>query len=394
MDTISFCIINRDRDYAIALAEAFSRTQKGFCVDIPSASEWPGIDLISDRWDVYLVDSACLKLEALPENRDRILVLYNAFEEERPCDIKAIHKFSGCNAIAARIRFIFAESTGRPEPRATGGDKISIFSFFGVEGGAGVSSVALGLAREFSRYRGKRTLLISMEPFLSTGLCPEPEATDFNPADFLYYFLQNRMDKIGRLKDACLFTDEYGVARLPSCPGFNPFRELSKKEFAGFLDLLLKEGDWENLFIDWGNGYDRLSVEWIARSTQSVLVSKSGGVKNAINQDLRNMIAASLRLEANQLIHVVNMVPEDKEVSFGDIRAGNDCIHIPFDRGDFKPKGGGVDISLTNAFGTGIKEIADMILGVTKKEANTYEHYEFKTRNVGWDKFATELPTA
>ena len=224
-----------------------------------------------------------------------------------------------------------------------------------------------------------------MEPILSAGLCPAPAEGRGDISACLYHFLRGRREQLGRLGDAFLYRDPYGVARFAPGSGFNPLRELDEKDFSEFLMAMMADEGWDHLILDWGSAFDRLMACWLPHSARIIGIHREDSVKGLDPQTWAGRLKESLHLDEKKMITVVNFAGGGEGEPSG--RSLPDAVRIPRDCGDFKRAAAGVEISLTNAFGMGIKALTDRICGVhTKEEKGCNEQdYTFKARNVGWN---------
>jgi hypothetical protein len=158
----------------------------------------------------------------------------------------------------------------------------------GVEGGAGASSIALGLAGELSAYRGKKVFYISLEGFesprLGTGGCM---ASLGDLSGFLFAFLRDGREgkgAQGRAVSAAPYVarDDYGVMRFPPSDGPNRLRELDGAELGRLLGAVASEMGADIVVADWGCAPADYAAEFIRLSAFTVLVARHGGVKTPL----------------------------------------------------------------------------------------------------------------
>jgi hypothetical protein len=340
--------------------------------DMPGALCGAGVE--TPNADVVLVDAALLDgARGEGSAASRMIALCDGDRDAPPAGFAAVDKYAGVANIISAIRIRFAESSGRPAP-AVGGDigegRTEVYSFFSAAGGAGTSSIAYASACELSKYRGRRTCYISLEPYEAAAFAPayQPAAgpeqgndargrgaafeyeearghepiRGYGAEAYLYYYLKEDEKRLPRLLEAVTETDRYGVIRFRPSPAENKLRELAESEFLRFLDHLAAALYLDCVVVDRGVGIGNIFAD-----QRLVYVKKDGSVK-----------APKL---PEGVLTVRNMCGDDPEHAPGDIL-------IPADDADFHRTENGVEISLTNVFGRGVKEIVDRLLGAERAE--------------------------
>ncbi|MDR2162639.1 MAG: hypothetical protein LBO70_01640 [Clostridiales Family XIII bacterium] len=386
-------LVTDDSKYATAFTEAVAATQRGFVVNVLNRA---GLNGAGDGC-ILLMDAECAG-EARPEgDRDdhHRTGKEDGYAREvleiRGMDrIVVIDKYAGCARICAEVRSVSGAGRG-----AFVADKdilraSELISFAGIEGGAGTSSLALGLAGELAAYRGKKVLYLSFEafesPFLGTGgrmtSCGDIQ-------DFIFAFIRGSSNGCSAPASVIPYiaSDDYGVMRfLPSC-SLNRLRELNGEELERFLTVVTHDTAPDMVIVDWGSGFGSAAEEYIKLSEFTVLVTMHGGMKFLSGDEITLLTSAAeeLGLDSLRTVLAVNRVPVDGvayEHSFapkvsGANEAGGDTYeHDLCARGEragyvvicddpyaFDKDAGRVSISLATAFGTGVKHLADIVLG-------------------------------
>jgi hypothetical protein len=284
-------------------------------------AERPCLERLLEKCDVMLADSAFWdemfcgadadRTEALSEHFRKVVVLTDGADDVA-CDVATVDKYSGCATIVAAARLQYAIAVRGAVLRGTGiaHPTTEIFSFFGLEGGAGTSSAAMGIARELSAYRDKRVIYVSMEPFESKRLClrERPGAGDL--ADYVYAFLKGDRNRLRLLRNALMIADEYGVRRFYPPEGFNPLCELDESEWFEWIGYLIDDAKTDCLVIDWGNAFEKIARAGIASSQHRVMVTRGNGVKSRDDADWRRYIACALKIDVEGFAVVVNFADD------------------------------------------------------------------------------------
>jgi hypothetical protein len=390
-DCIKVLLISDDVEYAGAFAEAIALARKGFVVTLAeSGAEVPE-------------DCVCLLDAGDGAEPDTLSVLVSGKQ------FASIDKYSGCAAICGEIELARAAASGRPlhtdckEASALfgAGSRVQTISLVGVDGGAGVSSIAIGLADEFSGFRGRKTLYLSMERFESPclGLCRPSGGRDIS--DYLFHLMKRgrgnweprgdvSADSRSDVQDGSavsgvsgvpyvepyLICNEYGALRFAPSRGVGRLRELDGGEFSLFMRAVIGEVCPDCVIFDWGSGFDDEAAAYIRASSRVVMVARHGSPKAA--PAYFHAAADSLGLQDASVISIINRVPpglgldgvgdldggaRGLEAGNGSAAEGEAVLSIFEDAGGFETNGEYIRVCLTNTFGTGIKELAGMILG-------------------------------
>lgn len=425
MAQINLCIIDRDLEYATALAEAIAARTTGFSVKLVEAvgfyQDRPTsilADTEQSQQMLLVSDAECFKsiFERIPDATDicmidaglladlkaplplglppvPILQLWDGRSPLSQNDIPAVEKYSGCDCILSQIRRIFAEKSGKSIALGIGGTNqgnIEILHFFSPEGGAGTSSIALGVARELSRYRGKQVFYLSVEPFECPSLCAGSQpSSDIGLTEYLFHFLRGDMQRLEKLLKLTLMTDAYGVRRFKPIHGANALRELNQQDFMRFLQTIAADGEIDALLIDWGCDYDRFRLNAPSDGI-AIIVARAGSMKAPDDPRWRQMIAEGIGFPGTTYF-VLNQTETLEECG---VAAGtkDDVICIADCAEDFNRTGNSLEIGLSNAFGLGIKALVDQITGIEAGvgfRGNTLrieggEPYAFQRRAAGF----------
>ncbi|MDR2157574.1 MAG: hypothetical protein LBO81_07325 [Clostridiales Family XIII bacterium] len=423
MKTITLCIIDPDRAYTSALTEGIAAAHRGFRILAPAVAETSPFDSseegkegqparFMEECDVILVDAALLRdwsgdagrSRPQPGHWDKIVVLTDGMRacaptlrahdegnarKDAPGGVAAcqradgcaanpvsVDKYGGCAAIIAAVRLKYALIAGQILPE-TGKfhTETEILSFFGMEGGAGTSSVALGIARELSAYRDKAVIYLSREPFESSRLCLQGRVGQGDVTDYLYFFLKGERDKLIGLRDALMIADDYGVRRFYPANGPNTLRELNDAELTDFIAELLRGGEVDFLILDLGTGFGDTAIDKLPLPGSCVMVTNHRGVKSKDCAEWRRSVREALGIAADRFAVAVNFVDESEDCAM----EPEDCavepencaaepeepyvVRIGRDASDFRDTGYGIEIDLTNEFGRGVKRLADRLTG-------------------------------
>lgn len=307
----------------------------------------------------------------------------------------AVDKYAGVGRICGEARIAGSVSRGAggmAHARPLASCSAEVISVLGLEGGAGASSIALGLAGELSAYRAKNILYLSMEAFESPYLGVSAAMSGGSEVSaFMFHFLRAGEGRES-IPSALHFIsrDDYGVSRFVPTVGLGRLRELSGEALGRFVRELSCDLGADFVFIDWGSCIGEDTAEWMADSSAALFVMRHGGVKSRIagaegtsgNEGTDGSgwggsgaggvgsagtggtgsagaegIAGWLGVDADRACFVVNRQPPEP-----DMQMPKRCIGICDDPYAFEHDGERISISLATAFGTGIKELADKVL--------------------------------
>jgi hypothetical protein len=441
MKIMRLALVTKDMEYASAFTEAIAATQSRFAVSVAESVEAPGIAgdsvLVVDKSDAGEAGAGggAVCREETPAGTGRLRDLapcagaggyaYLEITARHGAEPIVVDKYAGCARICAEAKAAYAMAHGSANlVSADGaGGAACLISFVGVEGGAGASSVALGLAGELSAYRDKKVLYLNFEAFESPRLGTGGRMTDrADMSRFLFAFLGEGKEanatsdpfrSSGSPVSAAPYMarDDYGVMRFPPFPGFNRLRELRGAELGRFMRDVVGETGADMVIADWGGGITDEAAEYLGVSSFVVLVTRHGGAKarggagRLPSPPALLYLADELGVDRSKVVAVVGRSPASGVYENSDEDVGADCS-ASFEDGDldrrdlgasirdamgiaaapandagghadasagyveicedpyaFDSDGERISISLATSFGTGVKKLADIVLG-------------------------------
>jgi len=276
-----------------------------------------------------------------------------------------VGKYAGCGRICGEARAAYAALQDSPDTSAGKGigHDADVISFIGLEGGAGASSVAMGLAGELAAYRGKKTMYMSFETFESPRLGVGARMASCKDVSvFMFQFLRS-LEKggAGVSAESYLSRDDYGTIRFIPSPGFNRLHELSGDRLVRFITAIAAEVRPDVLILDWGSGAGADAAEWLRASAHTIIVGRHGGIKSGCGDSraAHTRIADELGIDSRKSAFVINRQPAETIDELPSRFVG-----ISEDPHAFERDGDSISISLATAFGTGIKKLADVLFAV------------------------------
>lgn len=249
MKTIRICIKVGDPDYCQALSKGLLGDGKFFSIETDDSNEY----------DLLLTDD-----RSAPQKGTVFLTGNPALEQlDENLKVFMLYKYQHVGRIGSALRLAHSVFSGFvPMPDRI--EKVNVICVCSHEGGAGCTSVSLGICRELAGFEAKRVLYISMEEFPSTShYFPDAKPGPWNVANLLYAAIhKNKPDSVS--PSGYMLCDEYDVFTFRPSPGRNPLRELDRSQFNRFIDIVLNEGTFTDLVFDCGNGLDE-SIESVLR---------------------------------------------------------------------------------------------------------------------------------
>ena len=201
---VRLLIAHNDREYGFALAKAISAIHRGFDVNIVPfhALVEDQIALLLNKCDFLMSDCSFESL-LLDHGCDSLVqkktvLLTEEFPELIVKQVNRqnsghwqIYKYAAVSDILNDLNFLYAYLTGKKivNPYLS----TALIGVLGVSGGAGTSTIAIGLARELSRFHDKKILFLTFEDFPVTELFVKFGFGCRRIGDYLYFFLKRML---------------------------------------------------------------------------------------------------------------------------------------------------------------------------------------------------------
>jgi hypothetical protein len=335
MKRMALCIMDTDKGYAQAFAHVVAVDHPGYavalregCADCPRACD------------------VCLCVSATGVDGaacDRCIPL----TDERKC--------AGVSAVLAEARRFVAEKRlekreneqGTGSPLAFAGEVDGLVCVYAKAGGVGASVTALGIARELTRYRGRRALYLCVTETEAQTLAPSGGAA-MRAEAFLYHYLRLRSDKpaaaavdadIVALARAAAPADGYGLHRLA------PDADANSLSALGAPALLAAIADFKRALA-----LDMVVIDFGTR---------------------RRFLREFLDGADPALVEVRPERPAGGGMPAAQTDDGTLLFVNPVCHEDIRCAGGRTEVGLANAFGLAVKQCCDRILGETPQEEDS-----------------------
>ncbi|MDR0424072.1 MAG: hypothetical protein LBH39_01200 [Clostridiales Family XIII bacterium] len=201
-----------------------------------------------------------------------------------------IEKYSRASSMASAIKYRHAEKTGMRHMQAgQAGAELRFIGCFGLLGGCGASSVAIGIGRELASHKGRRALYISMETLESDSLClPAADSAARNVSDFLYLIIKGRSGEAQLFLEGQLHCDSYGLERFMPSSGVNDLIRVGAEEREAFFSAIRGSGRFDTVILDLGSDLREEIRELMPLCDPLLLVDRKGAAsgKAARNREL------------------------------------------------------------------------------------------------------------
>ena len=414
---ITILIYDTNKEYAARLGSRLAQAGKELEIEIvterlsPAISDnhrngiTSGFNKIGkrDQYDFILTDSTSSdKLrQTFPMSFIWVLAETDTVvQDSSDGRIKVLYRYGPVSRLLALLREEYALTADKhwlAQPRNDDGARL--ICCFGLSGGCGASSVAIGLGREFAAYREKRTLYLSFE-WIESNPYSMQRYNEYKSGDisrFLYTLFRKKPMNHDLLLESYLHRDRYGLERFYPSAGLNDILLLPDNEFEFFIKTLTENAAFDLIVFDLGNQHDDRH-RLIASMSDSVILVESGLCTNgktdkslALIRDTWSITGQKILLKNmayNQNAYMEEELTESEEpttprfklslpnplkkdgfVSKRDESAEVDEIaddwlalqlEIPFDYDSFK-QNDECDVSISGAFGAGIKQLADFL---------------------------------
>lgn len=271
MKPLNVCVAVKDRDYGMALCESLMDWNNRFLPELIDGKDAEGIDMSDRDLVIYDYDPA-----VMPENG---VLLVEDPDEVSPDD-RRFFKYGSAKLLGGELLFMYGRMTGKNVSRFAGED-VEVYSVCGTSPGAGCTSAALALAREFRRFRRKRVFYISCDEIETAHEFMEPSGGRTS-REFFYYLISGR-ENICSCLENFVCQDQYGIETLSPIRGRNPLLSLSENCRVKFLDFLTRCGRYDVVMIDIGSSLSGIAVGFMESSDRVIVVSSQENNRTAEN---------------------------------------------------------------------------------------------------------------
>ncbi|MBK5245793.1 MAG: hypothetical protein JJE49_00815 [Peptostreptococcaceae bacterium] len=358
MEIINILLIGNDMEYCKALSESISELSKEIMITLYDKRNMNLENIDHNSILVVEEEKDCKKIQG---NDYQILLVES--NKEACMDIEnrifRLYKYENVKELIRSLFIIYNVFTGK-SITAISDNNCKLIAVTSSYGGGGKTSVSLGLAQEFVRFRGKKTLYINYEDCDGTWNYMDFQRGKMEDSigSYLYYLNKGRSFDF----NAFLKEDEYGVFYFKPSLGRNQLKALSAEDLCLFCNKLIETNMFEYIIFDCHACLDDSTLWLLKNSFRIIYLAEETQDLCAVNVTQRDLGAIeyienkfSGRL-GEKLIKVYNMhqaVP---------IEAKNgEAVYMEKDVNSFQIVQGIRKINIEREFGEGIKSIANRI---------------------------------
>jgi hypothetical protein len=393
MEMISILLLDGDRSYANRLAQRLAAADRGFSVTVgaPASDGTAAYGLnagspTGETYDFVLTDESGAAARA-DGARDfggaREVVLSEsaqtptAVADEKTPNARGSLRANRYGRVSSLVALLRAEYATRPGEggfsRNLAGGAVKCIGCFGLGGGCGASSVAIGIGRDFAAYKDRRTLYVSLETLEATELCIRAAEGEKHIGDFMYLMLRGREADLRLFSESCLYRDSYGLARFYPSPGLNDLARASPEECGDFLRFMGGCGAFDLIVLDLGGECKELILKAARLCDALVLVSNGSLADTGKRARAAALLREAWGREGADPVFAENLLPqlcdfdgtesatETAPDPAPDAAGAKDRIAIHGDEASFRHFDGMTDFVLSNEFGLGIRRLTDRL---------------------------------
>lgn len=370
---IELLLLGNDLEYGYMLGRSISNLHRNFNVSIKSLESYlkscndKEYDLIlasGYRWDMLNQYQISYKNLIILSDDPVASLDHQLNKRDNHSHPLMMYKYLRVSEMVSGLSYLYGLNTGK-ENLIQNAVNTKIISFYSACGGAGTSCISLSTARELSRYRDKKVLFLCFDEISALVLYMNDRNREHSLGDFLYYLFQKKDAKVCSLFESFLFQDEYGVYSFPSRQEVNELYCLKKEELIHFFKVILSKNMYDYIILDL-NSDIRMETFFLLNFSKHTVIVETPCIVSTYKNSAFFKYATRMKQDgfAKEVTMVKNMVAEnhydhiEEEGYQGERQA---VIQIEKDKDSFEIREDGLDISINNVFGLGIKNIADKI---------------------------------
>lgn len=359
MIKIRLLILVKDLKYASALAAFLSCESKEFdiCIEDPDNIS----SNTTEEFHIALAD------EVLSEKAEKYLSKTKwriTLTEDTNCTShnpknqmsEQIFKYLPGPEIAKEIRFTYALLTGRGKLLRRDRTTLMI-GFISGAAGTGKTVISIALARDLSKRYDKKVLYISLDTFSYTDIYfGDTHNIKRTISDFLYFVFKDTENGKVIPPESFMHQDAHGVYAF--CPGkaMNELCSLNTEEFDLFIKYIFDNGIFDYIIFDFNYGFSSGHQYLLQQCKEVFMIHGRGIVAQKKSKAFINYLKQLL--DPGETINYKN-VYNLGSVSWDDDQQG---FSIEADNNSFYETDDMLEISLSSAFGTGIRAITEYVL--------------------------------
>ncbi len=363
MDKIKVAIIDQDLAYAEALGKYLSFESQDFevCVADTTISEREK----PEEFHLALIDHALMEDKKNDvKAKWKVFLTEDSISADRFGDKQhlnntipdRIYKYMPAPEIAKEIRYIYVLLSGKGK-LIRRDKKTWLIGLISGASRSGKTVIAIALARLLSKFNGKKVLYICMDNFdCSLAHFREAHKPNRTISDFLYYIFKGSEKKQIVPPESFMFRDSYGVYVFYAGIGINEINTLNVEELEFFIQYIYENGNFDYIIIDFNNDLNLGSQHLLQQCKEIFLVHGVDLVSKIRTVSFTryfNYLLEELKIiEYKNIYNFAAIIPEDDHESF----------FIEADSNSFYESDDIMELSISSAFGSGVRLIKDYIL--------------------------------
>jgi cellulose biosynthesis protein BcsQ len=380
-------LADEDPEYGRALARAVMNSQNGFAVTVtslkPRGKRKIGAGNAFQDYDLILLggypEEAAESLNRSLSGGGRIVMLTDYTVESLTAQAEKegdhfwyLYKYGKASDMISGLSYLIGMVTGKRSLLRRSSAPLLI-GFYSVGGGAGKTVVALGTARELSRYHDKRVLYLSFEEVPAVELLFQNNPDGRNIGDYLYHLLIKGNEALCSRPEAFTFSDDYGVETFYPSKGRNDLNDLKQEELLSFLKIISDSGRYDYIAVELKSDLAEETLFLMEQCAKIILIRNDDPVSEFKNRKfIAYMEKLSVFRQRDRFLLVVNRAdcPGSGWDGSGDSRDPVRIVRIEKDENSFRFASNRLDIDISHIFGVGIKKIAEEIISAEAGKEN------------------------
>ncbi len=358
MELMNILVIGKDMQYCKALSESLSELCKEMMVTLCDQNSMTLQNLDNHA---LLVLEGNIAFEKLQLTNHCVLLVEN--EKEEIIDIENIifclYKYKNVKELIRNLFTIYNALTGKSVTTISD-NNCKLVSVFSGYGGSGKTSISLGVAQEFARFRDKKIIYINYEE--CDGLWNYMDFQNENKYDsignYLYYLNKGKeLDLKAFLKE-----DAYGISYFIPSMGRNQLKGLSTDDLCKFANKLIEKNQFDYIIFDCQTCLDESTLWLLKNSCSIVYLAENHQDSNSTSftaKDLGIIKFIESKFNSNITEKLINVYNKNQAVD-AEIKR-EEAIIIGMDSSSFQKQNGIIKINIEREFGEGIKLIVDRI---------------------------------
>ena len=378
---------DKDMEYGKALARAVSNLHNEFEISTQKMND----KLITKDYDLLIIggysEETILNMMDDHPVREHIVILSdirtgNLMNQAENPDHRFwyIYKYQNINSIISDINFVLGTVTGKKN-HIRNSTVSDLIGFFSIGGGTGQTAIAIGTARELSRYHEKKVLYLSFEEFPATKLYIAIDSENRTITDYLYYLLERRNEALCLNLEAFTLSDEYGVETFSPSAGRNDLNLLDLEELTYVMKIISDSCRYDYILLDLKKELSEDTMQMMNLCSRLILIQNDNPISKHKSEMLVTYLSRiSLANRHDDFILITNRSGEQEtceDNSKNILRKNIKLIKIEKDENSFRFINNRMNLDIGHTFGLGIKKIAEEILlteASRRRSSNISDH--------------------